>query len=270
MKKKFTLMILILALFLSSISFIYAQKGEKMYKDYSKTNSGLKYLITQKGAGENPVVGSKVKVHYTGKLEDGTQFDSSYDRGEPIEFELGTGRVIKGWDEGIALLNKGAKATFVIPPELGYGSRATGPIPANSVLIFDVELVDFSAALKIEPYKTEGKKIETTMSGLKYVVVEKGRGEKAKKGDLVSVHYSGYLKDGSSFDSSVKRNKPFQFSVGRGSVIKGWDEGLQLMHVGDKIRFIIPYNLAYGEAGRPPIIPEKAELTFDIELLEIK
>ncbi|AZQ63650.1 FKBP-type peptidyl-prolyl cis-trans isomerase [Flammeovirga pectinis] len=109
-----------------------------------RTESGLYYVVTQKGSGANPAVGSSVKVHYTGTLLDGKKFDSSVDRGQPFEFPLGQQRVIAGWDEGIALLNKGAKATLYIPSKLGYGPRgAGGDIPANAVLKFDVELIDF-------------------------------------------------------------------------------------------------------------------------------
>jgi len=114
----------------------------KIAKGSKKTSSGLSYKIEKKGSGPNAKAGDIVSVHYTGLLTDGTKFDSSLDRGEPIEFPLGQGRVIKGWDEGISLLNIGAKATFIIPPNLAYGNRAMGPIPANSILIFEVELVD--------------------------------------------------------------------------------------------------------------------------------
>ena len=114
----------------------------KISKGSKKTSSGLMYKMEKKGSGDNAKAGDVVSVHYTGYLPDGTKFDSSVDRGEPIEFPLGQGRVIKGWDEGISLLNIGAKATLIIPPNLGYGSRAMGPIPANSILIFEVELVD--------------------------------------------------------------------------------------------------------------------------------
>jgi FKBP-type peptidyl-prolyl cis-trans isomerase len=107
------------------------------------TESGLRYVITQEGSGPNAEAGKNVSVHYSGTLMDGTKFDSSYDRGQPFQFVLGQGRVIAGWDEGIALLNKGAKATLYIPSSLGYGERATGKIVANSILKFDVELVDF-------------------------------------------------------------------------------------------------------------------------------
>ncbi len=113
------------------------KKGAKV------TSSGLAYKIIKKGTGAKAEAGKTVSVHYTGKLSNGTKFDSSYDRNQPIEFELGRGRVIKGWDEGISLLNVGSKATFIIPPDLGYGARgAGGVIPPNATLIFDVELVE--------------------------------------------------------------------------------------------------------------------------------
>ena len=108
-----------------------------------RTASGLIYLITKKGAGAAPKAGDTVLVHYTGTLTDGTKFDSSRDRGKPIDFPLGQGRVIKGWDEGISKLRVGDQAILVIPPTLGYGSRgAGGLIPPNATLIFIVELVD--------------------------------------------------------------------------------------------------------------------------------
>ncbi len=108
------------------------------------TDSGLRYLVSQEGTGPNATPGSQVQVHYHGTLLDGTKFDSSYDRGQPFSFVLGQGRVIQGWDEGIALLNKGAKATLYIPSSLAYGERGSPPtIQPNSVLKFDVELVDF-------------------------------------------------------------------------------------------------------------------------------
>ena len=104
--------------------------------------SGLQYIDEIIGKGVNPKKGDKVVVHYTGTLEDGTKFDSSVDRNQPFEFVLGQGRVIKGWDEGVALLNIGTKAKFFIPANLAYGSRgAGGVIPPNATLIFEVELL---------------------------------------------------------------------------------------------------------------------------------
>jgi len=109
-----------------------------------------------------------------------------------------------------------------------------------------------------------------TSSGLEYEELQIGSGDPAKAGHTVEVHYTGWLKDGTKFDSSVDRKKPFSFTIGRGMVIEGWEEGVQGMRVGGKRKLIIPYQLAYGERGRPPVIPEKAELTFEVELLKIK
>ncbi|HEU0296272.1 MAG TPA: FKBP-type peptidyl-prolyl cis-trans isomerase [Anaerolineales bacterium] len=108
-----------------------------------KTASGLEYIEVEAGTGAQAEAGKTVSVHYTGKFQDGKVFDSSVSRGEPITFQLGKGKVIKGWDEGIALMKVGGKAQLIIPPQLGYGERgAGGVIPPNATLVFDVELVD--------------------------------------------------------------------------------------------------------------------------------
>ena len=118
-------------------------KMEALAAGFEKTESGLRYKMIQKGSGKKAENGKVVAVHYTGQLEDGKVFDSSIPRKKPIEFPLGQGNVIEGWDEGIALLQVGDKARFVIPSHLGYGSRgAGGAIPPNATLIFDVELID--------------------------------------------------------------------------------------------------------------------------------
>ena len=105
------------------------------------TPSGLKYEDTVVGTGASPVTGRRVTVHYTGTLTNGTKFDSSVDRGQPFTFIIGTGSVIKGWDEGVGSMKVGGKRLLEIPPALGYGTRANGPIPANSTLLFEVELL---------------------------------------------------------------------------------------------------------------------------------
>jgi cyclophilin family peptidyl-prolyl cis-trans isomerase len=115
---------------------------DKIAAGFEKTDSGLRYKIIQKGDGKKAEKGKTVSVHYKGQLADGTVFDSSYKRNEPIDFELGAGQVISGWDEGVSLLQIGDKARFVIPSNLGYGSRgAGGVIPPDATLIFDVELM---------------------------------------------------------------------------------------------------------------------------------
>ena len=111
---------------------------------------------------------------------------------------------------------------------------------------------------------------QTTASGLRYIDYGGGSGAVAKAGDHVSVHYTGTLENGKKFDSSRDRNQPFQFNLGAGQVIKGWDEGVAGMKVGDKRRLIIPSNLGYGSRGAAGVIPPNATLIFDVELLGIR
>ena len=116
-------------------------KGQ--WPDAITTESGLKYVVKAEGAGDTPKTGDMVKVHYTGKLLNGTKFDSSVDRGTPIDFPVGQGRVIKGWDEALLSMKKGEKRVLIIPANLGYGPSGRGPIPPNATMVFDVELIDF-------------------------------------------------------------------------------------------------------------------------------
>jgi FKBP-type peptidyl-prolyl cis-trans isomerase len=110
----------------------------------------------------------------------------------------------------------------------------------------------------------------TTASGLQYIDTLEGSGATPQAGQTVIVHYTGYLDDGTKFDSSVDRSQPIEFTLGAGEVIRGWDEGLSTMKVGGKRRLLIPPNLGYGEQGRSGVIPPNAQLTFDVELLGVK
>ena len=122
-----------------------AEELDKVSGGFQQTDSGLRYQIIQEGTGQKAAAGQTVSVHYKGQLLDGTVFDSSYKRQQPIDFVLGQGQVIPGWDEGVSLLKVGDKARFVIPSDLAYGSRgAGGVIPPDAALIFDVELVAVS------------------------------------------------------------------------------------------------------------------------------
>ncbi len=230
------------------------------------TSSGLQIMFTEiYPENKKPENGDKVKVHYIGKLTNDTVFDSSVKRGTPFSFILGRGNVIKGWDEGIAYLHKGDKAVLTIPPSLGYADKNMGKIPPNSTLIFTVELIDFTEGVK--PYDTKGKDTVSLSSGLKYIVVSKGKGIRVDSGMNVKVHYTGYFEDGKIFDSSVERGEAITLPIGKGKVIKGWDEGITYLCVGDKARLLIPYYLAFGEKAQGAI-PAKSNLVFDVEIIK--
>ena len=247
-----------------------ADGGTTSTIDTIATASGLKYIIWKKGDGEKAESGDKVSVHYAGRLLDGSSFDNSYDRGQPFSFPLGGGRVIKGWDEGIAFLNVGDSATLIIPANLGYGSVERPTIPANSTLIFDVQLMDVKKVVKPEPFKTQGLDTISTGTGLRYIRLNKTDGAPVTPGSTVAVHYTGYLYDGTIFDSSVSRGEPISFPIGVNRVIKGWDEGIAYLKVGEKARLLIPYQLAYGDRGAGQMIPPRTDLIFDVELISVK
>jgi len=220
---------------------------------------------THPGEGAEAQAGQTVIVHYTGWLYDesapdnkGTKFDSSLDRNEPFDFPLGGRRVIQGWDEGVAGMREGGHRTLVIPPEMGYGERgAGGVIPPNATLVFEVKLL---------------KVIRTDITDTRV-----GEGEEAQEGQTVIVHYTGWLFDknapenkGKKFDSSRDRDEPFDFPLGQGHVIQGWDMGVQGMKVGGQRTLVIPPEMGYGRRGAGNAIPPNATLVFEVELLGVQ
>ena len=262
MKKKLTIFLIIIG------ALLMAHSGEQ-HNHEIQTDSGLIVVDIVEGSGSSPKKGDRVIVHYTGTLVDGTKFDSSVDRGQPFEFTIGTGSVIKGWDEGVMSMKEGGKRRLTIPPELGYGSRgAGGVIPPNATLIFDVELIEVKEAFVDTDFSLPGEEIKTD-SGLTMIEHVKGDGEKPQPGQTVTVHYAGYLKDGTKFDSSHDRGQPIKFAVGQNKVVKGWEEALSDMTAGSKRTVIIPPELGYGDRANGPI-PPNSTLMFEIELISIQ
>ena len=233
-----------------------------------ETESGLKYTIQKAGQGERAEIGKIVVVNYVGMLTDSSVFDNSYGKGKAFRFELGAGKVIKGWDEGIALLNVGDSATLILPPHLGYGSKENARIPANSTLIFNVKLEDvLHPAAEWDPGKADTTQIQ---DGLSIIWLKKNEdGKKPQRGNSVLVHYSGYFRNGKKFDSSVDKGDPITFPIGQGMVIQGWDLGISQLRKGEKAKLLISPELGYGSRGYYNFIPPNANLIFDVELLEV-
>jgi peptidylprolyl isomerase len=235
-----------------------------------KTASGLASRVLRAGTGTvHPHRSDKVAVHYTGWMTNGKMFDSSAAGGEPATFQLD--QVIAGWTEGVQLMVVGEVRRLWIPAHLAYGETPRQPGGPSGMLVFDVELLDIVPGVR--PIETPSdvaappKNATKNASGLAYVTLTKGKGKvHPYANDRVRVHYSGWTTNGKLFDSSVVRGEPAEFPLN--GVIKGWTEGVRLMVVGDKTRFWIPGELAYGNAPSRPGVPS-GTLVFDIELLEI-
>jgi peptidylprolyl isomerase len=261
--------LLVLFLFLLS-SEIFAQNVNlKVNQEYTSA-SGLKVNLQKSAKGKLLNKGDKIKVHYSGTLVDGRKFDSSREKNQPFEFIIGMRQVIAGWDEAFQLLKVGDQAILTIPPDLGYGETPMPNIPAGSYLVFDVEVLEVKRNFIPQPFERKEKQKTLTATGLEYYIIQQGEGEKAENGKTVEVQYTGFLENGDVFDSSIIREKPYSFRLGAGMVIPGWDEGISKLNVGGKALLSIPYQLAYGESGRPPLIPPKARLLFNVELISVK
>jgi peptidylprolyl isomerase len=218
------------------------------------------------GGGREAKTGDSLTVGYTGWLHDGvTKFDSSSNHEKPLQFILGRGDVIEGWDLGLVGMKVGGKRKLIIPPALGYGETGAlgARIPPNETLVFEVELLDVlgPVAATLPPSMVMELKIEDLVVGT---------GAEAKAGDTVSVHYTGWLENGTKFDSSLDSGQPIEFVLGTGRVIKGWDQGLLGLKVGGKRKLTIPASLGYGEFGAGDLIPPHATLIFEVELVAIK
>jgi peptidylprolyl isomerase len=249
--------------------------------------SGLKYMDDSLGTGREAKEGELISVHFKGwmipKDSTGDLFaDWSVDqtksrlslgdskaRNQPIKFVLNSGSFIKGSDEGIVGMKTGGVRTIVIPAKLAYGDAGVGFIPPNTDLKVVIELLEVKDKIVAKMWDVDSTLFKTTKSGLKYAVISEGDGPAVQAGKVITVNYSGYLLDGTLFDSSVERDEPIQFVVGQGQVIAGWDEGLQLLKKGDKARFIIPPQLGYGEMQMAKI-PPNSTLIFDIEVINIQ
>jgi len=236
-----------------------------------KTASGLQYYDITKGDGAEAVKNSTVATDYSVwvKTDTGYNFIASSEGGTPLDFVVGRrDKAFPGWDEGTTGMKVGGKRQLIIPPELALGAQGARDIPPNATLVMEIGLV--SATEPQVPTKVDEKNYTTTPSGLKYYDITPGTGATPTAGQTVVVQYTGWLQDGTQFDSSIGRATPFSFQLGKGNVIPGWDEGISTMKVGGKRQLVIPPALAYGDTGSGNVIPPGATLIFDVELVSVQ
>ena len=260
--------------------------------------SGVYFIEQAKGTGVKIDSGTWVTANFKVSLIDGKQIFASSDRGEPMVFEFGKRFDTRGFAEGVGQMLKGGKATFIVPSKMAFGETGNpkAGIPPFTPIVYDVEIVnaqtkaDHEKQVAADKKKKEqqletNKKQETslmqkylkehsitakpTASGLIYAEKVKGTGARAVAGKKVKVHYTGTLLNGTKFDSSRDKGTPYEFVLGQGQVIKGWDEGIALMNVGGRATLVVPSSSAYGPEDKG-IIPPYSTLVFDVELMDVK
>jgi FKBP-type peptidyl-prolyl cis-trans isomerase len=282
--------LILLAVFIAAISLSSCDSGNNGdVKGFKKNKEGINYkFYVQNDTGAMPKEGDYITLNMVNRTDDTVFFDSKTNPGAM------TIPMVKPQSGDIyaafGMMHVGDSATFAIRTDsLFKENKQIMPpwLKDAEFVYFDVRLVDvqtqeqYIAAKQAEAKEKQVKEsaliekyIEDnditappTESGLYVVVEEKGNGPKPKKGDKVTVHYTGYLLDGTKFDSSVDRGKPFNFTLGANQVIKGWDEGIAMLNIGSKAKLIIPSNLGYGERGAGPI-PPFSPLVFEVELID--
>jgi FKBP-type peptidyl-prolyl cis-trans isomerase FkpA len=268
-----------------------------------KMSDGVFVNTTKEGAGKTPKLGDYIKINYTAQLFDGKVFDKT-EADKPFVFQIGYKQVVTGLDIAIAKMKVGTKSTFYVPAELGYGATAVGTsIPANSALMYEVELLDILTPQAYDKYmrdlevierkEFEQKKVaqfkkdkidindyaltskinaKRTTSGLSYAITKAGKGDLIEAGNIIQIHYEGFLLDGKPFDST-KDKAPFKFEIGEGKTIAGWEEGLKFFNKGSEGWLLIPSQLAYGPMGindKTVNIPPHSVLIFKVKIVEVE
>jgi peptidylprolyl isomerase len=254
--------------------------------------SGIFIARNKAGKGAKPVAGSYAKLQLVAKTlgAQGAEFINTYKDGKLFEMEVGTGQLGVGFETGILSMQVGEKATFIVPFNLAFGAKGyNGFIPPFATIVFDAELVEVISAEAMQAKRDKEAKeaaakeqkdiaiylkankitAKPTPSGLYFVPTVQGSGKMAQAGKKVKVHYTGYLLNGTKFDSSLDRNEPFEFVLGQGNVIPGWDEGLSMMKEGGKAKLVIPSSLGYGARGAGEVIPPSSPLVFEVELIKV-
>lgn len=236
--------------------------------------SGIEIFDEKEGSGIELHAGVELVFHYTGWLSNGYKFGSSKDLGKAADVVLGMGKLVSGLETGLETLKQGGVRWVRLSPSMAYGATAMANIPPNSTLIFRIQADSVKFNEELASNMDFFPKVETiewieAEEGLKYFIDKEGVDSIAKNGDIIKAHYTGWLSDGTKFDSSRDRGEPISLEIGAGRVIRGWDLGLNGMKIGEKRLLLIPAGLAYGARGGGPIPPD-ATLLFAVELVDIE
>lgn len=264
------------------------------------TESGVYYIETKRGKGLSPQPDYYASAHFTVHILGRDMLFSTLDRGEPIEFKLGSQFENPGFQEALGLMREGGKANVIVPSSMAFGAQGAGNgiVPPFTSLYYEIELVDVitpdewerrqaereakqqaemvqkeqEEEVLLQKFLKDNDITPTTVlpGGLVYVEKEAGTGAQPAEGQNVKVNYTGKLINGNVFDSSFDRGEPITFVIGRGAVIEGWDKGIALMKEGGKAMLIIPSSMGYKDRGAGNVIPPYATLIFDVELLEVE
>lgn len=236
-----------------------------------KSQTGLRYVITQSSInGRNVQIGDEVTLHYVLSLLNGIRVDStSRLKNEPLKFAYGGVSIIQGLAESISLLKDGEKGTFIMPSVLAFGTQASANIPANSVIKVNLEAIKYrSEDQQMDEYIKAIKLpvTETTTTGLRFIRTVSTNGTALKAGLLATVKYTGYLvSNGTQFDTGQ-----LDVALGDGAVVKGFEEGLLKMKVGEKATLVFPSAIGYAKTGSGTKIPPYAPLIFNVEIVSAK
>ncbi len=274
--------------FLSGLCLLFFVAACNSGDGYKKTDNGLKYQIHNDASGDNASIGDFLKMHISYATMEDSLIYSTFRNNRPLELKLSNTLFRGALNQGFENLSEGDSATFVVVADSVYGDNLPKYLNAGDQLKYTVKMISVASEADIKrereaKTKTQradddkaikayieknGLKAERLESGLYYVIDEPGSGANPTKGQTVKVHYTGTLLDGSKFDSSKDRNRPFEFPLGQGRVIQGWDTGIPLFKKGGKGTLLIPSHLGYGERAMGAKIPAYSVLVFDIELLD--
>ena len=274
---------------------VMKEASKKALEDYIAANnisvtpepSGAYIIPLEKGKGRCPVKGEKVELDFSATLLDGQSVGSTFDSPEKFSFVLGEGNTIQGWEEVVPKMHLGERVKAIIPFDLAYGERAVGSIPAYSNLVYDIKLLKITTAAELQAEKEKAMQAlkadseraffdylkanditNYTATGLFFNKSVTTEGAQPQEGQIARIKFAASYLDGTPLGDSEQLGDYYDVVVGEGKVLKGLEEAVAMMRVGEKARFVLPYTLAYGTNAFSSI-PAYSNLVFDVELLDV-